>query len=103
MKICARNSFNADDYRDAITNAMPAIAAALIALVEQAERKPQFVQISHHRIDVARIVDIEDFGEGINVWMTDGHVAQLHGPDKAAFLLWHEQHADVVRLDAGDA
>lgn len=72
-------------------------AAALIAI---AERQPRFVQVGRHRINVDAITDIEEVCDTTIIVYT-GHVGavELQGPDKTAFLLWHEQHADVERLD----
>jgi len=92
------------------------IAAALIALVEQrpieaelCESKPRFVQVGDRRFNLDAITQIETFntsleggGRGITIYLESGPAAQLRGEDMACFLLWHEQHADVVRLDVAE-
>jgi len=94
------------------------IASALIALVERrpieaelCESKPRFVQVGSDddcfdRIPVDNIALIEkhtvDGVLKINVFINSGRTYQIEGQDATAFLLWHEQHADVVRLDGTD-
>ena len=77
--------------------AAEAIAAALIALAEPA--KPRFVQLDGRRFNANSITQVEDFGAGITVYFVSGPAAQFRGPAKAAFLLWQEHEANVVRLE----
>ena len=72
-------------------------AEALIAIAEAIH--PQFVQVDGRRFDANAITQIEDFGEGITVYLVSGPAVQLRGPAKTAFLLWHERHANVTRLE----
>ena len=72
-------------------------AEALIVIAEAIH--PQFVQVDGRRFDANAITQIEDFGEGITVYLVSGPAVQLRGPAKTAFLLWHEKHANVTRLE----
>jgi len=70
------------------------------------QRKPRFVQVGDRRFNADAITQIETFntgldgsGRGITIYLKSGPAAQLRGENMARFLLWHEQVADVVRLD----
>jgi hypothetical protein len=86
--------------------ALQAIAAALIAQAEAMQRKPQFVQVGEmaYNLDQIQIVNLE--GGTVGLWLVGDDPdtvlpSVLKGPDAAAFLAWWNEHADVVRLDAG--
>lgn len=85
--------------------AAQAQAAALIAIAEA--QHPQFVQIGDERINADRIVRIEmystgsgpTFSRGINIWLDGAPCVQLKGAEMGVFLLWHDQQAQIERLE----
>jgi hypothetical protein len=78
-----------------------AIAAALIAAVE---RKPQFVQVSRYRFRPDRIEATYPNHDGaLSIFLMSGQSMELSPLESTAFLLWQEQNANIIRLDAGDA
>jgi hypothetical protein len=85
------------------TGALLAIAAALIAATEALQRKPEFVQVGEVRINTQAIFRVSHYTDEdgiVATVMTEGGAAySFEGPEATAFLLWHEQHANVTRLE----
>lgn len=93
-----------------IQHDLHAIAAALIALVEQRqsaelvpavveEQRPQFVEVGAHTFDANQIAAIWTDKDVVHIWLSANKGVSLFGDDARAFLHWWSQHANVTRLD----